>query len=286
MEDSTRRPITDAGAVDARGFLPTEAGWVAIENAGGPEYQASEVRILHPVHPGKILAIGLNYRTHAEESGVKIPEVPVVFAIWPSALIGPRREIVIPSEETQPDFEGEVAIVIGRPTYRADREEARASGRRHLGLQRRLGPARPARDAAAAVHARQELRHVLADGSVHRVGRRVDLEDIDVRTTVSGELMQDANTCDLIFSFVDLIEYISAGRHARARRRDRDRHARRRRRLAHAAALPRDGDTVEIYVEGVGTLTNPVRDDRKAQPELVEYGRGRPTPARRPPRRR
>jgi 2-keto-4-pentenoate hydratase/2-oxohepta-3-ene-1,7-dioic acid hydratase in catechol pathway len=254
--------ITDAGAAWPGGFLPTEQGWLAIESADGPEYERSEVRLLHPVHPGKIIAIGLNYRAHAEESGVKIPSVPVVFAIWPSALIGDRAEIIIPKEETRPDYEGELAIVIGRPTYRADREEARAavggisafndvSGRRaqfETPLQQfTLGKSFDTFSPMGPCIARSD---------------RIDLADVDVRTTVSGEVMQDANTSDLIFSVEELIMYLSAG----------------------VSLMPGDviatgtpggvgdsrepprylqqGDTVEIYVGGVGTLTNPVRLER------------------------
>jgi 2-keto-4-pentenoate hydratase/2-oxohepta-3-ene-1,7-dioic acid hydratase in catechol pathway len=254
--------ITDAGAAWPGGFLPTEQGWLAIESADGPEYERSEVRLLHPVHPGKIIAIGLNYRAHAEESGVKIPSVPVVFAIWPSALIGDRAEIIIPKEETRPDYEGELAIVIGRPTYRADREEARAavggisafndvSGRRaqfetplqQFTLGKSFDTFSPMGPCIAP-----------SDG--------VDLAHIEVRTTVSGEVMQDASTSDLIFSVEELIMYLSAG----------------------VSLMPGDviatgtpggvgdsrepprylqqGDTVEIYVGGVGTLTNPVRLER------------------------
>jgi 2-keto-4-pentenoate hydratase/2-oxohepta-3-ene-1,7-dioic acid hydratase in catechol pathway len=90
----------------------------------------------------------------------------------------------------------------------------------------------------------------------------VDLADIDLRTTVSGEVMQDANTRDLIFSVVELIVYISAG----VTLEPGD---------VIATGTPsgvgdsrspkrylREGDTVEIYVEGVGTLSNPVRNER------------------------
>jgi 2-keto-4-pentenoate hydratase/2-oxohepta-3-ene-1,7-dioic acid hydratase in catechol pathway len=254
--------ITDAGPADPRGFLPTLAGWVAIETADGRKYDPTEVKLLHPVQPGKILAIGLNYRTHAEESGVKIPSVPVVFAIWPSSLVGDGAEIVIPREETRPDYEGELAVVIGQPIYRADRDEARAavggisafndvSGRRaqletplkQYTLGKSFDTFSPMGPCIAS-----------ADG--------LDLEDIDLRTTLSGEVMQDANTSDLIFSVVDLIVYVSAGLSLElgdviatgtpggvGQSREPERYL-------------KEGDTVEVYVEGVGTLTNPVRAER------------------------
>ena len=124
LDDDT---ITDAGPAGPKGFVPTTLAWDALGQADGPTHSAAEVRLLHPVVPGKILAIGLNYRSHAEEIGAKPPDVPVVFAIWPSSLIGDGAHIVLPREETKPDYEGELAVVIGAPTYRAYQEEAAAA---------------------------------------------------------------------------------------------------------------------------------------------------------------
>jgi 2-keto-4-pentenoate hydratase/2-oxohepta-3-ene-1,7-dioic acid hydratase in catechol pathway len=258
-EDGT---ITDVGVADPRGFLPTSLGWDAVAQADGPTHQISDVRLLHPVIPEKLIGIGLNYRTHAEESRLDIPSVPVIFAKFSSSLIGPGAEIVIPREETRPDYEGEVAVVIGQRIYRADADEARAavggiaaindvSGRRaqletplrQFTLGKSFDTFSPLGPCIAS-----------ADG--------VDLGDIDLRTTVSGEVMQESNTCDLIFSVVELIEYISAG----VTLEPGD---------VIATGTPggvgdsrepkrylREGDTVEIYVGGVGTLTNPVRNER------------------------
>jgi 2-keto-4-pentenoate hydratase/2-oxohepta-3-ene-1,7-dioic acid hydratase in catechol pathway len=255
-EDGT---ITDAGAANPEGFVPTTLAWEALEQADGPTHSAGEVTLLHPVIPGKLIAIGLNYRTHAEESELASPSVPVVFAKFASSLIGPGEEIVIPREETRPDYEGELAVVIGRGTYRADRDEARAavggiaaindvSGRRaqletplrQFTLGKSFDTFSPLGPCIAS-----------ADG--------IDLANIDLRTTVSGEVMQDANTSDLIFSVVDLIQYISAGVSLYpgdviatgtpggvGDSRDPKRYL-------------REGDTVEVYIEGVGTLSNPVR---------------------------
>ena len=186
----------------------------------------------------------------------------MVFAKFASSLIGPGHEIVIPREETRPDYEGELAVVIGQGTYRADRDEARAavggiaaindvSGRRaqletplrQFTLGKSFDTFSPLGPCIASM-----------DG--------IELEDIDVRTTVSGEVMQDANTSDLIFSVVDLIEYISRGvtlypgdviatgtPGGVGDSRDPKRYL-------------HEGDTVEIYIEGVGTLSNPVRNER------------------------
>jgi 2-keto-4-pentenoate hydratase/2-oxohepta-3-ene-1,7-dioic acid hydratase in catechol pathway len=257
-EDGT---ITDAGPAGPQGFVPTTLAWDALQAAEGPTHSADQVKLLHPVVPGKLIGIGLNYRSHAEESQLDIPSVPVIFAKFGSSLVGHGAQIVIPREETRPDYEGEVAIVIGQGVYRADQDEARAavggiaaindvSGRRaqletplrQFTLGKSFDTFSPLGPCIAS-----------ADG--------VDLGDIDLRTTVSGEVMQDANTRDLIFSVVELIEYISAG----VTLEPGD---------VIATGTPsgvgdgrspkrylREGDTVEIYVEGVGTLSNPVRSE-------------------------
>jgi 2-keto-4-pentenoate hydratase/2-oxohepta-3-ene-1,7-dioic acid hydratase in catechol pathway len=253
--------ITDAGAAGPRGFVPTREGWVTIEKAAGRTYDVNEIRLLHPVVPSKILAIGLNYRGHAEEIGAKIPEVPVVFAIWPSSLIGDRAPIVVPREETKPDYEAELALVIGKPTYRADKTEAAQA----------IGGISAFNDVSGR---RAQLETPLKQYTLGKsfdtfspMGPSVasteqtDLTNINVKTTVSGEVMQEANTCDLIFSVEDLIVYLSAG----VTLEPGD---------VIATGTPggvgmsrepprflKDGDTVEIYVEGVGTLTNPVRSE-------------------------
>jgi 2-keto-4-pentenoate hydratase/2-oxohepta-3-ene-1,7-dioic acid hydratase in catechol pathway len=258
-EDGT---IRDAGAAGPRGFVPSPEGWAAIENAAGPSYNAADVRLLHPVVPEKILAIGLNYRSHAEESKLDVPTVPVVFAIWTSALIGDGAEIVIPREETRPDYEGELAVVIGRRTYRADREQARAAVGGISAINDVSG-----RRAQLETPLRQFTLGKSFDtfsplGPCIASADRTDLGNLDIRTTVSGEVMQDANTCDLIFPVEDLIVYLSAG----VTLEPGD---------VIATGTPsgvgdsrtpprylREGDTVEVYVGGVGTLTNPVRNER------------------------
>jgi 2-keto-4-pentenoate hydratase/2-oxohepta-3-ene-1,7-dioic acid hydratase in catechol pathway len=251
--------VRDAGPAGELGFVPTDEAWAQLSSAKGESHRVEDVRLLHPVIPQKILAIGLNYRSHAEESELNVPSVPVVFAKWTSALIGHGEDIVIPREETRPDYEGELAVVIGRRTYRADESTARAavggitafhdvSGRRaqletplrQFTLGKSFDTFAPMGPSIAP-----------ADG--------IDLADIEVRTTVSGEVMQDANTSDLIFSVVDLIVYLSAGLTLEPGD-------------VIATGTPggvgdsrnpprylREGDTVEIYVSGVGTLSNRVR---------------------------
>ncbi len=254
--------ITDAGAAGPQGFVPTTLAWDALRQADGPTHSVGDVRLLHPVVPNKLIGIGLNYRSHAEESQLDIPSVPVIFAKFSSSLIGPGAEIVIPREETRPDYEGELAVVIGQGVYRADADEARAAVGGIAAINDVSG-----RRAQLETPLRQFTLGKSFDtfsplGPCIAPADGVDLADIDLRTTVSGEVMQDANTRDLIFSVVELIQYISAG----ATLEPGD---------VIATGTPsgvgdsrspkrylRQGDTVDIYIEGVGTLSNPVRNER------------------------
>ena len=258
-EDGT---ITDAGPAGPLGFVPTTLAWDALAQADGPTVGAGDVKLLHPVVPSKLIGIGLNYRSHAEESQLDIPTVPVIFAKFGSSLVGPGAEIVIPREETRPDYEGEVAVVIGQPVYRADEDEARAAVGGIAAINDVSG-----RRAQLETPLRQFTLGKSFDtfsplGPCIASAAGIDLADIDLRTTVSGEVMQDANTRDLIFSVVELIQYISQG----VTLEPGD---------VIATGTPsgvgdsrspkrylREGDTVEIDVEGVGTLSNPVRNER------------------------
>jgi 2-keto-4-pentenoate hydratase/2-oxohepta-3-ene-1,7-dioic acid hydratase in catechol pathway len=256
LRDTT---IIDAGPAGPLGFAADDASWERVAAADGQHYAVADVTLLHPVQPRKILAIGLNYRSHADESELDVPAVPVVFAKWPSSLIGPEQPIVIPREETRPDFEGELGVVIGRRTYRATRADAFSA----------VGGITAVHDVSGR---RAQLETPLRQFTLGKsfdsftpLGPAVssldglDLTDLDVRTTVSGEVMQDANTRDLIFSVVDLVEYLSRGLTLEpgdviaTGTPGGVGDSRSPKRYLH------DGDVVEIYVEGVGTLRNPVR---------------------------
>src|SRR5918992_2972331 len=119
--------VVDAGPAGPGGFDASDEAWDTVTSAGGEEHAPETVRPLYPVVPQKILAIGLNYQTHVEETSLQRPDVPFCFAIFPSSLTGPYDEIVVPAEETRPDWEGEVAVLLGRRAYRADPAAARAA---------------------------------------------------------------------------------------------------------------------------------------------------------------
>lgn len=256
LEDSG---VRDAGPSGPRGFVPSPEAWRSLAAASGAEYGLEEVRLLHPVVPDKILGIGVNYRSHAEESDLDIPAVPVVFAEWSSSLIGPDGDIVVPLEETRPDFEGEVAVVLGGGVYRASLDDAR----------RAIGGIAAFNDVSGRrAQLETPLRQFTLGKSFDTFSPlgpciaspdSVDLDRIGLRTTVSGELMQEAWTDDLVFSLAELIEYASRGVTLEAGD-------------VIATGTPggvgdsrnpprylQEGDVVEVWVEGVGTLRNGVR---------------------------
>ena len=80
--------VVDAGPAPAVGFDASAEAWAAIASASGPATPAASLTLLHPTVPRKLIAIGLNYRDHAAESELAIPDVPVVFAKFTSAMVG------------------------------------------------------------------------------------------------------------------------------------------------------------------------------------------------------
>jgi 2-keto-4-pentenoate hydratase/2-oxohepta-3-ene-1,7-dioic acid hydratase in catechol pathway len=245
--------ITDAGAAPAIGFDSTPEAWSVIAAAAGTTHAVGSVQLLHPVHPGKLIAIGLNYRDHAEESELDIPEVPVVFSKFSTCLIGSGQTIVVPLEE------GELAVVICKRTYRATLDNALESVGGYTAINDVSG-----RRAQLETPLRQFVYGKSFDtfgplGPAVSSMDGVDLGNIDVSTTIAGEVLQSSNTRNLIFSVAQIIEYLSRG----ITLEPGD---------VIATGTPggvgdgrnpkrylRDGETVEVAVSGVGTLSNPVR---------------------------
>ncbi|HEU4981392.1 MAG TPA: fumarylacetoacetate hydrolase family protein, partial [Acidobacteriaceae bacterium] len=108
----------------AGGAKALEAARALAAQANAEQVRLEDVRLMAPVlRPGKILCVGLNYRDHAIESNMAIPEVPTIFLKLPNAVTGPDAEIVLPQTSTQPDYEAELAAVIGRGGKNIRRED-------------------------------------------------------------------------------------------------------------------------------------------------------------------
>ncbi|WP_416417207.1 fumarylacetoacetate hydrolase family protein [Paenarthrobacter aromaticivorans] len=251
--------IIDAGAAPQSGFVPTAEAWALVNAAEGQTYPLDAVELLPPVLPGKILAVGLNYRSHVEETKLKHPDVPMMFSKFPSSITGPFDEIVVPREETRPDYEGEVGIIISRRGYRISKEDAwdyvggftavnDVSGRRaQLETPMKQFTLGKSFDTFTPIGP-----GIVSPDSV-------DLDALTVQTKLDGELMQDGHFRDLIFDVPTLLEYLSRGVT-----------------LEPGDLIPTgtpggvgderkppryltDGSTVEVIIGGVGTIRNAVR---------------------------
>jgi 2,4-diketo-3-deoxy-L-fuconate hydrolase len=251
--------ITDAGAAPELGFVPTADNWAMIASAAGATCAVGDVRLLHPVVPRKIIAIGLNYRDHAEESELDLPDVPVVFAKFPSALIGHGETIVVPREETRPDWEAELAVVIGTRVHRATTANALDHVGGYIAINdvsgRRAQLETPLRQ---FVYGKSFDTFAPLGPSIASMDG-VDLADIRVSSRIGDEVLQDSNTRNLIFSVAEIIEYVSRGTTLEpgdviATGTPGG--------VGDSRQPPRylaDGDIIEVSVSGVGTLANPVR---------------------------
>lgn len=167
------------------------------------------VRLLAPVQePGKALAIGLNYRAHALESGASIPEHPVVFVKLDTTLVGPGDAVELPAASNMVDWEGELVVVIGREA-------------RHVGRDRAMEHVAGYMN-GNDVSVRDWQRHA----ATWTMGKNFDThgptgpwlvtadevpnpEELRLRTWVNGDVKQDTLVGDLIFSIPELIEYLS-----------------------------------------------------------------------------
>jgi len=268
--------VTTAGIVDFRQAAPAlpqtlsgllAAGTVALKTARAVVARALDdrvgllpadrVRLLAPLpRPGKIFGIGFNYREHAAETGNPIPTVPFVFLKAATAVIGPGMAIELPAVSTMVDYEGELAVVIGRRAKRV----ARANALAHVAgytimndvsardYQKNSGPS-----LAKSFDTFAPMGPVMVTAD--------DVPDphhLALCTRVSGEVMQQASTAGMIFDIPALIEYISGGITLEpgdvittgtpagvGMRRTPPR-------------FLRAGDTVVIEIEGIGALENPV----------------------------
>jgi 2-keto-4-pentenoate hydratase/2-oxohepta-3-ene-1,7-dioic acid hydratase in catechol pathway len=208
--------------------------------------------------PGKIVCVGLNYRDHAEEQGAELPDRPLLFAKFPTALIGPGEPIVIPPVVRECDYEGELGVVIGRTVKGVSKEHALEAVRGYL-----CANDVTARDLQFGD--KQWTRGKSVD-TFCPIGPQLvpaaevgDPHALRIRTTVDGEVLQDSTTANLIFGVDEVIAFASeaitlqpgdlvlTGTPAGVGY------------FREPKRLLEDGDTVTVEIEGLGELTNPVR---------------------------
>ncbi len=167
--------------------------------------------LLAPIpSPGKVICIGLNYRDHAEESGVEVPSEPVCFSKFSSAVIGPEAAIELPPSSTQVDFEAELVVAIGKPGRDIPKESARGHVAGYLN-----GHDVSARDWQLGRPGGQWLLGKTPDtfapiGPYLVTADEVpDPEQLAIQLRLNGEVMQDSTTQQLIFGIDELISHLS-----------------------------------------------------------------------------
>ena len=213
--------------------------------------------------PGKIICIGLNYRDHAAESKMAIPETPVIFSKFPTCVIAPGEPVVLPPQSKQVDYEAELAVVIGR---RAKNVSATRAYDYVLGYT-----------AFNDVSARD---FQFADGQWQRgkscdtfapMGQTIittdaipDPHKLSIKLTLNGQTMQDSNTDQMIFDVPRLIEFLSEtitlepGDVIATGTPPGVGFAR------NPPVFLKAGDQMEVLIEGMGGLGNPVVEEKNA----------------------
>jgi len=253
----------DLGVADV-GALLAEADWserALLGGEGAARYRSADVELAPLVlRPGKIVCVGLNYRTHILEMGRELPEYPTLFAKFADALVGANDDIALPPESDAMDWEAELVVVIGRPVRRANEEQAAAAiagftlmndvtmrdwqFRTREWLQ------------GKTFEGTTPLGPVLVTPDELTGGVRPSLA---MKCTVDGEIVQQADTGDLVFDSVALVRYVSTIGTLRpgdiiATGTPGG--------VGHARTPPRylsAGQTVVTEIDGIGVLTNTVR---------------------------
>ena len=191
------------------GTLLVDPNWAARAKADGPRHSVDDLAPVVP-RPGKIFCVGLNYRTHILEMGRELPEFPTLFAKFSEALIGPDDPIELAPESAAVDWEAELAVVIGAPVRRATTEEAEQAIAGFAVLNDVTMRDWQYRSVewlqGKTFEATTPLGPWLVTPDELPGGVRPTL---DLRCLVDGSVVQEANTGDLVFDPVALVEYIS-----------------------------------------------------------------------------
>lgn len=208
----------------------------------------SDVQILPPTMPGKIICAGLNYRDHADELNMRIPETPIIFLKPSSAIISSNANIIYPDSTKHVDYEAELAVIIGKRCRNIKAEDVNSVIMGYTCFNDVT-----ARDLQKldGQWTRSKSFDTFAPIGPYIAEPELDIRDLSIRTRVNGKLRQDSRTSHLIFRIPELIEFISGVMT-----------------LEHddviATGTPAGvgelhvGDEVEIDIEKIGVLKNTV----------------------------
>lgn len=194
----------ELGAPDLGTYLE-RSGWrTDAEQADGPRHDLAELDYAPLIpRPEKVFCVGLNYRTHILEMGRDLPEHPALFAKFARALVGANDPVEMPAGSEQVDWEAELGVVIGAPVRHANRDEAAAA----------IAGYTVVNDVTARDFQYRSVEWL--QGKTFERSTPVgpwlvtDAEPGEISCEVDGDVVQKADTSDLVFSPVDLVAYIS-----------------------------------------------------------------------------
>jgi 2-keto-4-pentenoate hydratase/2-oxohepta-3-ene-1,7-dioic acid hydratase in catechol pathway len=252
---------TDMTALLAAGPAALEAAARAAADPGAARHPLADVRLLTPVaRPGKVLAIALNYALHIAEGGRERPTVPTFFNKQTTSVIGPGDPIHVPRASSQVDYEGELGVVIGRPARHVPKERALEVVAGYV-VVNDVSVRDWQRAAPTMTIGKSFDTHGPIGPWITTADEIPDPQALRLTTTVSGEVLQDASTAEMLFDVRDQIAHLSTaftlepgdviatGTPAGVgMARDPQRWL-------------RAGDVVRIEIDGVGVLENPVIDE-------------------------
>lgn len=250
--EEAQRPKPRSGIIAGDTVRELRVGAIAAalgeRHATGRAWPLAQVKLLPPSVPTKIVCVGRNYREHAAEMGNQVPKEPLIFFKPPSSVIAPDEPIILPRLSKRVDFEGELAVVIGRPCHQLGPEE---SAEPYIAGYTCLNDvtARDLQKADVQFTRGKSFDTFCPTGPVLETG--LDLAGATVETYVNGKRRQSAVVSEMIFSIDVIIRWITQV----------------------MTLVPGDvvatgtpagvgalaaGDVVEIAVNGIGTLRNPV----------------------------
>jgi len=190
-------------------LLAAEGGPGAVRAAGAGPVLAAEADFAPVVtNPSKVICVGLNYRTHIEETGRELPKYPTLFAKFADTLMGPNDDLAIPAVSDRVDWEAELGVIIGRPVYRADTAEAAGA----------IAGYTVCNDVSMRDFQRRTLQWLAgkmfqnstpAGPYLVTPDEVDDARDLEIGCEVDGEVMQLARTSDLLFKPADIVAYVS-----------------------------------------------------------------------------
>jgi 2-keto-4-pentenoate hydratase/2-oxohepta-3-ene-1,7-dioic acid hydratase in catechol pathway len=206
--------------------------------------------------PQKIVCVGLNYRDHAEEQGVDLPERPLLFAKWPNTLIGDGEPIRIPSITENVDYEAELGVVVGRRATRVAVDDALDHGAGYVVAND--VSARDLQFSDGQWVRGKSLDSFLPVSDLVPAAEVPDPQALPIRAILNGEVMQDSSTSNMIFGVAEIVSFVSqavtlepddliitgtpAGVGA----------------FREPRVWLKPGDEITIEIDGVGAITSPV----------------------------